>query len=124
MGNRGFSARGAGFLQGGSPRDNAFVQACEAPGAPQTPEIDHFRPAQNSCIKNPGVLLVRALLGLVLVGALLVVPDVSTHVIFFCRLLADPGIVRDGSGTSFLGPRRLIPGPGEGLLRGFWTTPK
>ncbi len=27
----------------------------EAPGAPQTPEIDHFRPAQNSCIKNPGV---------------------------------------------------------------------
>ena len=28
----------------------------EAPGAPQTPEIDHFRPAQNSCIKNPGVL--------------------------------------------------------------------
>ncbi len=26
-----------------------------APGAPQTPEIDHFRPAQNSCIKNPGV---------------------------------------------------------------------
>ena len=26
-----------------------------APGAPQTPEIDDFRPAQNSCIKNPGV---------------------------------------------------------------------
>jgi hypothetical protein len=28
---------------------------CEAPGAPQTSEIDHFRPTQNSCIKNPGV---------------------------------------------------------------------
>ena len=27
----------------------------EAPGAPQTPEIEDFRPAQNSCIKNPGV---------------------------------------------------------------------
>ncbi len=26
-----------------------------APGAPQTPEIEDFRPAQNSCIKNPGV---------------------------------------------------------------------
>ena len=26
-----------------------------APGAAQTPEFDHFRPAQNSCIKNPDV---------------------------------------------------------------------
>ncbi len=26
-----------------------------APGAPQTPEIDDFQPAENSCIKNPGV---------------------------------------------------------------------
>jgi hypothetical protein len=25
------------------------------PPGPQTPEIDDFRPAQNSCIKNPGV---------------------------------------------------------------------
>ena len=29
--------------------------SCEAPGDPQTPEIDDSRPAQNSCIKNPGV---------------------------------------------------------------------
>ncbi len=28
---------------------------CWAPGAAQTPKIDDFRPAQNSCIKNPGV---------------------------------------------------------------------
>jgi hypothetical protein len=26
-----------------------------SPGAPKTPEIDNFRPAPNSCIKNPGV---------------------------------------------------------------------
>jgi hypothetical protein len=35
-----------------------FCMGCEAPGAPQTPEITDFRPAQNSCIKNPGVLCV------------------------------------------------------------------
>lgn len=27
-----------------------------APGAAQTPNIDHFRPAQTSCIKNPSEL--------------------------------------------------------------------
>ncbi len=36
---------------------------------------------------------------------------------FCCRILADPGIVRDGSGTSFLGPRDRFRAPG----RGFWT---
>ena len=38
--------------------------------------------------------------------------DVSTHFYFFCRILADPGIVRDGSGTSFLGPRGRFRAPG------------
>jgi hypothetical protein len=28
----------------------------EAPGAPQTQEIEDFRPAQNSCIKNPDLV--------------------------------------------------------------------
>ena len=32
-----------------------FGMVLGAPGAAQTPEIDDFRPAQNSCIKNPGV---------------------------------------------------------------------
>ncbi len=48
------------------------------------------------------------------------VPDVSSHFCIFV-ILADPGIVRDGSGTSFLGPRGSISGPGEGLLRVCWT---
>ncbi len=33
-----------------------FWMGFEAPGAAQTPEIEDFRPAQNSCIKNPGVV--------------------------------------------------------------------
>ncbi len=34
---------------------------------------------------------------------------------FCCRILADPGIVRDGSGTSVLGPRGPFRGPGRGF---------
>ncbi len=41
--------------------------------------------------------------------------DVSTHLLFVCRILADPGIVRDGSGTSFLGPRGRVRVPGRGF---------
>ncbi len=42
-------------------------------------------------------------------------PDVSTNFSLFCRILADPGIVRDGSGTSFLRPRGRFRAPGMGF---------
>jgi hypothetical protein len=37
-------------------RPASFCICFEAQRAPQTSEIDDFRPAQNSCIKNPGVI--------------------------------------------------------------------
>ncbi len=40
----------------------------------------------------------------------------------FCRILADPGIVRDGSGTSFLGPR-VDSGPRGGAFEGVLDPP-
>ncbi len=43
------------------------------------------------------------------------VPNVSTHFLFFCRMMADPGLVRNGSGTSFLGPRGRFRAPGRGF---------
>ncbi len=43
------------------------------------------------------------------------VPDVSTHVFCCCRILADPGIVRDGSGTSFLGLTGRFRAPERGF---------
>ncbi len=43
------------------------------------------------------------------------------HMFYFCRCLADPAIVRDGSGTSFLGPRGRFRAPVRGFLKGFWT---
>ncbi len=43
--------------------------------------------------------------------------DVSTHFLFCCLILADPGIDRDGSGTSFLGPR-VDSGPRGGAFEG------
>ena len=41
--------------KGGGLRPPPFPGGFGTAGAPQTPEIEDFRPAQNSCIKNPGV---------------------------------------------------------------------
>ncbi len=55
------------------------------------------------------------------------VPDVSTHFLTCFRDLADPGIVRNGSGASFLGPRGRFRAPGmafEEMLDVNFFTPK